>query len=406
MLGAPLTNHLASMPPRPRCPIARSPRPPRSGNIASRSVSAAAGAVMSVALLPLTAAPALAHVKWLASYDIESPPRSIVETAIQGPFIGLALLAAIAICVAAQLDLKLRRSERVRAGLTPLARWADRCGPDVLRIGMAMAVAATALLFWDNPVYLTPELATSARWVPVLQLAIAATLLQRGAAWYGGVGLLLLYAAAINEYGMFHLADYPAYIGLAIAMIMFSVNDRRVDRRALDVVRFSVALTFMWGGIEKFCFPGWTIPVLQERPELLMGFTPQFWLMSAGWIEFSAAFALVALRVGAQVAAVVIFGLVLSAIPLFGPIDGIGHAPFLVALFVLAATPRNRVVPRGQWASTVFKHGAVTAAFAIVSSVTLYMVYVGMHQTMRHITDVPMQTRTLTPDLPSAAPRS
>lgn len=358
------------------------------------------GALLLGLLASLSAHPAFAHIKWLASYDIESPPRSLVETVMQGPFIGLALLAAIAICVAAQLDLKLRRSERVRATLTPLARWADRCGPDVLRIGMAMAVASTALLFWDRPVYLTPELTTSARWVPVLQLAAAATLLQRGAAWYGGVGLLLLYAAAISEYGMFHLADYPAYIGLAVAMIMFSVGDRRVDRRALDVVRFSVALTFMWGGIEKFCFPEWTIPVLQERPELLMGLSPQFWLMSAGWIEFSAAFALVALRVGAQVAAVLLFGLVLSAIPMFGPVDGIGHAPFLVALFVLAATPRNRVVPRGQWASTVLKHGAVTAAYAIACSATLYMVYVGMHQTMRHAMDVPMQTRTLTPDSP------
>lgn len=342
----------------------------------------------------------MAHIKWLASYDIESPPRSIAETAMQGPFIGLAILAAIAICLAAQLDLKLRRSEWVRARLTPVARWADRCGPDVLRIGMAMAMAASTLLFWDRPVYLTPELSTSARWVSVLQLAVAATLLQRNAAWYGGVGLLLLYAAAIGEYGLFHLADYPAYIGLAIAMIMFSMGDRRVDRRALDVVRFSVALTFMWGGIEKFCFPDWTIPMLQERPELLMGLTPQFWLMSAGWIEFSAAFALVALRVGAQVAAVVLFGLVLSAIPLFGPVDGIGHAPFLVALFVLAATPRNRVVPRGQWASTVFKHGAVTAALAIASSFTLYMVYVGMHQTMRQVTDVPTQTRIVTPEAP------
>jgi hypothetical protein len=112
---------------------------------------------------------------------------------------------------------------------------------------------------------------------------------------------------------------------------------------------------------------------------LLLGFSPTFWMMAAGWVECCAAFAILVFRIGAQAAALPLLTVALAAVPLFGPVDAVGHAPFLVALLILAATPRNRIAPAGQWAPRLAQHGTRVAALTLVAVISLFMLYVGMH---------------------------
>jgi hypothetical protein len=66
--------------------------------------------------------------------------------------------------------------------------------------------------------------------------------------------------------------------------------------------------------------------------------------MGAGFVEFCLAFILIFGRLAAQIAAAVLLLVMISAIPVVGMIDFIGHLPILVVLLILAAT-RNSIGP-------------------------------------------------------------
>jgi hypothetical protein len=88
--------------------------------------------------------------------------------------------------------------------------------------------------------------------------------------------------------------------------------------------------------------------------------------MGAGFVEFCLAFVLIFGRLASQIAAAVLLSVMISAIPLVGMLDLIGHLPILVVLIILAAT-RN---PIGRVAPEPGKRGNdLDAAFSFMVSV-------------------------------------
>jgi hypothetical protein len=163
---------------------------------------------------------------------------------------------------------------------------------------------------------LTPELHATSAWVPTLQLAIAATLLRGSSAWVGALGIVVLYACAVQSYGWFHLLDYPVFLGIAAFVAIDSLGRGRHGDTALAVLRASAAVTLMWGGAEKWLYPWWSFDVLDHQLLAARGsFSSSFFMAAAGWAEFCAAHALMFGRLGSQVAAWVLLVPFVAASP-------------------------------------------------------------------------------------------
>jgi hypothetical protein len=298
-------------------------------------------------LLPLYALslPAHAHVKWFAKFDIICPPRDpqqVVSSHLWQAF----LVAAIATtAVLAWVDHHLDRSTSLHA----LTQRADQ----------AVLPRAIALLRWGlcaywlmvvfglrQTVYLTPELSAPG-WIVWVQLACAVLVLFRRTAWLAGIALLSLYAMAIADHGWFHLLDYPLFAALGVILIL---TRWRVDHRTLlDLLRWSAAITLIWGGIEKFAYPQWSLPMMLESPFLSLGVAPETAMFIYGFTEIALSFGLLFFRAGSQVAAALLLLVFVAAVLPFGWVDLVGHSGIVVALALLVVTrPGRPLVLRGS----------------------------------------------------------
>jgi hypothetical protein len=105
--------------------------------------------------------------------------------------------------------------------------------------------------FHKSSLILTPELKTSALWVPALQLAIAAPMVFRRTNCVGALGIVVLYVYATRVYRRFHMLDYPIFLGIAAFLASESIYGS--EQRALMFTIFWVTtgVTFLWGGLNS-----------------------------------------------------------------------------------------------------------------------------------------------------------
>lgn len=339
---------------------------------------AAAGLTAVAALLPT---PARAHVKWFAPYDVAHAPvpiRGVMTPHFLLVLVGFALL----VCGGFLLD-------RLAARYGP---WAIRSKQHtdleerVLRAGIGAAFMA---LFTMGGIILTPELHTDANWPAWLQFGIAASMLSARTCVLGGLGILLLYGFGITQYGIFHLSDYPMFLGIAAYLALTSSASERLRALRMPVLYATVCVSLMWAAIEKWAYPQWSFPLLEARPYLTLGLPPGDFMVVAGFVEFALAFYIMTglglLRLG-------IFGLGLifvSAILDFGRLDAIGHLPTiacLAAMFVHGPTPLHRWLhdaKRGLLAE------AGRAGLSFATAITVFFIaYYGMQHAEYHNGDV------------------
>lgn len=279
------------------------------------------------ALAGFTPVPARAHVKWFAPYDVARPPVPIGD--VLTPHF-LTALAGFALLVAGGflLDRVVARSGYGIAGL----RRREDAAEKVLRAGVGAFFVA---LFATGGTILTPELHTEAGWPAWLQFGIAASLLWTRTCALGGLGILVLYGYGVARYGVFHLADYPMFLGFAAYMVLTSTASERLRALRMPILYAAVCISLMWAGIEKWAYPQWTFPLLDARPYLTLGIPPGDFMVLAGFVEFALAFYILTglglLRLG-------IFALCaifVSAILDFGKLDAIGHLPTIAALVAM-----------------------------------------------------------------------
>ena len=288
--------------------------------------------------------PARAHVKWFAPFDLTVEPIAPALFIFQHAWLlGLALsIPALWLMVGIdQLD---RRRDLVSNS--------DGCSPravvhadDIIRV--AMGVWLTWLWALPAPVFLTPELVAPTPYVQWLQLLVSVFCFSRRTAWITGVGLLALYAAATSHYGLFHLADYPLFLGIAAYLIGISAQRsrspslRQFAHHRHSILVFAMATTLCWASIEKWAYPSWTMPILTERTYLALGLEPATFMALAGWVEFGLAILLViGGRFSSRLAALALFIMFTAAVLEFGKVDLVGHLPIIAAL-VLVVTRGN-----------------------------------------------------------------
>jgi hypothetical protein len=281
-------------------------------------------------LLPAT--PAFAHVKWFCSYNVAATPRPL-RVVINADYGHLVLLTLTILLVAGLLDrtpvglAMLRSMDRVTGFLR------DRTDVLIRAVLGGFFVALWAM----GGIILTPELKTPAEWVPWLQLAIATGMIWRETLVLSALGMVGLYAYAVDQYCIFHLLDYPIFLGLAAYLAMSGLRVHFFNLRALDVLRYATSVTLMWASVEKWAYPEWTFPLLAVHPEMTLGFAPEFYMRAAGLVEFALAFTLACSPLMRRVSSVILIAMFVGAIFDFGKIDALGHSPIIVVLLAILA---------------------------------------------------------------------
>jgi hypothetical protein len=295
--------------------------------------------------------PASAHVKWFSMMaDCASTPITTFNIISSPLFAVFALAAFAAMFAVAAIDARLSNGQNFAAHT---AAWLDRETADLiaplLRIGVAIYFASVVAYFQGSPIILTVDLKANATWVPLLQLAIATTALFRRTAILAALGIVALFAYSVSQYGVFHMLDYPFFLGLAAFLTLDSIYRQKARCQGLGVLRVTVGISLLWCGVEKWLYPDWTLELLQTDLRVLLktGLSPNIIVMGAGFVEFCLAFVLIFGRLASQIAAVVLLSVMISAIPVVGMLDLIGHLPILVVLVILSVTrnPIGRVAP-------------------------------------------------------------
>ena len=304
---------------------------------------------------------ASAHVKWFCAYDVAGQPRGLEQVLCPNFewLTGLAIVCLMAGCLAEGTPLG-------AALMNALDRVTSR-----IRTDTELLVRCTLGFFlvsvWGlGGIILTPELKTDAAWIPWLQLAMAACLIWRRTMPLTGLGIVFLFSFATAQYGLFHLADYPVFLGVAVYLICRGLDLSPFGLRPLDIVRWTAAITLMWASVEKWAYPQWTDPLLAAKPQMTMGATPELFMQAAGVIEFTLAFALIWTPLVRRTSAIILAAIFVSAVFEFGKVDAIGHSGIIVVLLGIAADDARATVRvrDAAWAPAYYG-GALTVFLAL-----------------------------------------
>ena len=279
------------------------------------------------ALAALRPARASAHVKWFAPYDVAQPPVPIVGV-MTAHFLLVLTGFVLLVFGGFMLDRLVSRSGPRLTGL----KHRDEAEERIMRAGIGAFFMA---LFTMGGIILTPELQTDASWPAWLQFAIAASMVSARTCVLGGIGIVALYAYGVTLYGVFHLSDYPMFLGIAAYMALTSSTSPRLRSQRMPILYATVCGSLMWGAVEKWAYPQWTFPLLDARPYLTLGIPPGDFMVVAGFVEFALSFYILTglglLRLG-----ICGLGLIfVAAIVDFGKIDAIGHLPIMVSLVAM-----------------------------------------------------------------------
>jgi hypothetical protein len=277
-------------------------------------------AAAAVSLLPN---PAWAHVKWFEPYDVSAPP-----TALSGVLSQHFLLACAGFTLLIVGAFLCDRLVAARLGAISAPGRREDLEERLVRAGTGAFFMA---LFATGGTILTPELHTVADWPAWIQLGIASSMLAAPTCALGSLGILVLYGYGVSLYGVFHLSDYPMFLGLAAYLGLTSFAKGRLRSQRMLVLHVSICVSLMWGAVEKWAYPQWTFPLLAERPYLTFGLAPDDFMVVAGFVEFAFAFYILT-GLGLLRLAIIGLGTIFtSAILDFGKIDAIGHLPILIA---------------------------------------------------------------------------
>src|SRR6266566_3151990 len=331
----------------------------------SRRVSLPASYALAGFFSIAAARDASAHVKWFCVYDVAGQPRGLENVLCQDfeLLVGIAILWLLTGCVIEGTSLgdsMIRALNRTTNGLRQKSELIIRavCGFFFVAI-------------WTmGGILLTPELKTTLSFIPLLQLGIAAGMLSRRTLPLSALGIAILFAFAVREYGAFHLADYPIFLGIAAYLALTGLEKIIFGIKPLDILRYATAITLMWASIEKWAFPEWSFPLFIEHPTLSLGFDSEFYMRAAGVVEFTLAFSLLWTPLVRRCAAILLAGMFISACFAFGKVDMIGHSAIIAVLITIMSDDSS--VENDRRAPLLAPVG-----FGAALTVTLLAYYVG-----------------------------
>ena len=163
------------------------------------------------------------------------------------------------------------------------------------------------------------------------------------------LGIAVLFVIAILQYGVFHLADYPVFLGVAAYLALMGAQSNFFGMRPLDVVRWARRITLMWASIEKWAYPQWSFPLIADNPAMTFGLDPEFFMQAAGVVEFTLAFALIWTPLVRRVASIILAATFVSAIFQFGKNRRHSVPPALIIVVLVAIAAENVSGTEKRW---------------------------------------------------------
>jgi len=298
------------------------------------------GPAVLAAALTTWSRPAGAHVKWFAPYEVGVAPRPIGETLTDPWFcFAIALVLGFFVVTCAVEGTKVGQS--LIAGIDRVTGPIWRRADDFVR---AMVAAFFVAIFAVGGVYLTPELVTRSEWVAWAQLLIAAGILSRKTAPVSAAGIVALCLIALRDYDLFHLLDYlPLVIGVAAYLVLESSSNPDWRKHRFKILRWTVAIALMWSSLEKFAYPDWFYPLIEEEPAITFGMPRDVYITMAGVTEFTLGFGLIWTPLVWRLSAIALVAVLNVAVFWFGRIEFVGHMLTVAALVTIAADREQTV---------------------------------------------------------------
>ena len=275
---------------------------------------------------------AAAHVKWFVNCNVSDDPLPLhaVFTMMFFRFLMLFLTMFTVACVAERTAIGILLSESLDRWTAPLR---DRAN-ELLR---AVTAIFFAVLWAQGGVILTPELTATSTSLSAIQLLIPIYLFNRATLPAAGVGIIVLYGYGVAAYGLFHMLDYPVFLGIGMFFILSVSPNPKVDAVRFHLLRWTVAFSLLWPAMEKFLYPSWVAAIAILHPELTLGFPVATTVTAAGIVEFGLSFALFWTPLVRRLAALALMLLLTSATLDFGKLDAIGHSVIVAILLVVFA---------------------------------------------------------------------
>ncbi|HLR33318.1 MAG TPA: hypothetical protein VK074_12575 [Fodinibius sp.] len=272
-------------------------------------------------------ATAIAHVKWFSDFSFADEPLTLAE-AIDTTFLLLLLLSAVVIGALVYVD----RQFREAVWFHRVNNWLKRQSAHSLTV-MRVAAGAVLLLSWQADAMLVPEMTITAQWIGWFQFILALLLLFRKTVPLAGLGLILLYGMGLVEFGFFHMLDYPMYAGAGYYFLVINSRSDPIKGTGLPALYLTVGFSLCWVALEKIIYPQWGLYVLQQNPQLAMGFDLDFFLTGAAFVEFSLGYLLIICLLQRPLALVITL-VFFTTTMVFGKLEIIGHTLIHGALIV------------------------------------------------------------------------
>ncbi|MBA4184767.1 MAG: hypothetical protein H0X49_12260, partial [Acidobacteria bacterium] len=231
-----------------------------------------------------------AHVKWFVEYDITKPPMPIGEV-LNGMFVQMFLVSVVGVYLFFLADRYIYEGGYL-AEFDKKLKLFDNLAKAIMRA--AAGIFFLSLFIWylvyGTTFFLTPELKTSAGYVPWIHLLMALSVLSCRTTPITGIGIFFMYVAAALDYGIFHVLDYMIFLGIGYYLMTANSNSKSLIKSGFVVLFACTGLTLIWASVEKFAYPEWTNPLFEKTPQMLMGMSAKRFMMVSGFIEIFATF--------------------------------------------------------------------------------------------------------------------
>lgn len=267
------------------------------------------------------------HVKWFSEFSFIDKPRRFTEV-LTPIYLSMMVLSVIVIGSAVYAE----RTLSAQAWYGQFNAWLSK-NKSYSMLVMRVAMAAVLLISWSSDAVLTPELNSPRAIYEWIEFFLAIGLLFPKTTWLSGGGLLILYLLSIFEFGIFHMLDYLHYVGIGIYFLVSDVKDERISGLALPALYATIGFSLIWLGYEKLVYPDWALYLLEQNPQLTLGFDPIFFLQAAAFVELTLGYLLIIGLLERPLAATITLVFFLTTM-VFGKIEVIGHTPLHAALII------------------------------------------------------------------------
>lgn len=171
----------------------------------------------------------IAHVKWFIAGTNEVSPFSFYETSVWvWLIIGMSL-----VLVAGLLDFYIKGPNK------KWMKWVKKTKSKWIYV-LQLAIAASLIFAAANQVILVPHYEASTLLIPIIEVLAAFFLVLNRWVWLGTGLLLISYLASAFNFGFLEVADYINVIGMVIFLYLEKPFNGKLDRwkhRSLDFLR-------------------------------------------------------------------------------------------------------------------------------------------------------------------------